>query len=489
MTFLFPYFILFGELADVLEGSKLSGTHIPRDPESPLSLKITKNSAGNVRPSSVTECSEDFVTYCGHEKLVISSSAFAEFLKVANNTYPRISNEIFHLQAWANLAILTSITETLQPLSITTETYLSSVAAKSDFVIHNYPRIAKSSPVKGSQDKTIYVVGEWKLDFQFPVRNLAECYNRYLNNERNHTESSSTDTKAFHAVNQLCGYIHANPYCSFGLLSTVKKNFVFRYERSSMRLVVSRCYDIDRCIEIFVKTALTAFSQDAQKDALLQSITLQQDNEEKTEPISTSTSILSSGSSLSTSMVQKQRGSMDTNSQVTKCSNCDDFSMTNFLSLPKIEERGFVRKVLLSNNSRGCWKYCDPDKSPKKYKNLLREVLIYKALLPIQNVFVPTLLHTGWVFGFFGILTNDCGESFDSLGVKNLSLDMKVAALKALAAIHSYGILHGDIALRNLVSLNEQVFIIDFEISSTSNDLRAFEVEISELKNILSFSQ
>ena len=80
----------------------------------------------------------------------------------------------------------------------------------------------------------------------------------------------------------------------------------------------------------------------------------------------------------------------------------------------------------------------------------------------MQGKLVPRLLWYGQIIENIAdaLATEYSGESLDMDGV--LTEERALAALQALNELHSLGVLHGDVALRNFVVLNDVVKIIDF---------------------------
>src|SRR5262249_4103894 len=68
---------------------------------------------------------------------------------------------------------------------------------------------------------------------------------------------------------------------------------------------------------------------------------------------------------------------------------------------------------------------------------------------------VPTITNAS--IGINGHLSQCLqGSNFEDIGIENLPLSLRVSAVRALKKISSLGILHGDIALRNVVRSKQQ---------------------------------
>jgi hypothetical protein len=84
---------------------------------------------------------------------------------------------------------------------------------------------------------------------------------------------------------------------------------------------------------------------------------------------------------------------------------------------------------------------------------MMNELKIYELLTKLQGTLIPLILYKGWVLSHERtLITNDCGTGFDEIGIENISLENKQSAITALEILHNnYGILHGDVALRNIL--------------------------------------
>jgi len=97
------------------------------------------------------------------------------------------------------------------------------------------------------------------------------------------------------------------------------------------------------------------------------------------------------------------------------------------------------------------------------------EVDVYNRLTKLQGCVVPRLLWYGEIIAGMAdaLATEYAGEA---LTAHNLSLGRAQGAAKALEAIHSNGVLHGDIALRNFCAKGDVVMIIDFGFAKFKED-------------------
>jgi hypothetical protein len=125
-------------------------------------------------------------------------------------------------------------------------------------------------------------------------------------------------------------------------------------------------------------------------------------------------------------------------------------------------------------------------------QEMKQEVLVYRKLLS-SNTFVAK----NAIPSFHGFSTHTgvpmlCigreGEDFDDIGIENLSMPLKLSAVKSFQAVSDAGILHGDLALRNIVQSRENpdhAKIIDFGRAELSNDKRALREQVEELREML----
>ena len=114
--------------------------------------------------------------------------------------------------------------------------------------------------------------------------------------------------------------------------------------------------------------------------------------------------------------------------------------------------------------------------SGKRLEELMEtEVTAYDKLKTLQGSIVPEFIFRGSDFNFLWVtVTTYAGEAFDLLLDKNeeVSTNMIKDAVKGLKLIHRKGVLHGDIALRNIVFLDGHVKWIDFEFAKFRRDFK-----------------
>lgn len=80
------------------------------------------------------------------------------------------------------------------------------------------------------------------------------------------------------------------------------------------------------------------------------------------------------------------------------------------------------------------------------------------------------------------------GSSFDDIGLSNLTLSLKESAVQALQAISNVGVLHGDLALRNIVQSRadpNKAKIVDFGRAVLTDDEDLLDGQVESVKRML----
>ncbi|CAM6115393.1 unnamed protein product [Calypogeia fissa] len=119
-------------------------------------------------------------------------------------------------------------------------------------------------------------------------------------------------------------------------------------------------------------------------------------------------------------------------------------------------------------------------------KMLLHKATIYLSLTKLWGSFVPRLIDYGLIVR--GTLVFLAIEYLEGLTLEPgiLFKEIVMAVFRALMAIHSCGVLHGDLHEGNiLVLLDGDVHIIDFGFAEYSSSSRRWDRELHQLKNIL----
>ncbi|KAL3906290.1 MAG: hypothetical protein SGILL_009331 [Bacillariaceae sp.] len=80
------------------------------------------------------------------------------------------------------------------------------------------------------------------------------------------------------------------------------------------------------------------------------------------------------------------------------------------------------------------------------------------------------------------------GPDFEEIGVENLSLELKMSAVESLRLLGQAGLLHNDVALRNVVQSRvdpKQAKIIDFGRAVFTRDQKLLQEQIEDLQQLL----
>jgi serine/threonine protein kinase len=105
---------------------------------------------------------------------------------------------------------------------------------------------------------------------------------------------------------------------------------------------------------------------------------------------------------------------------------------------------------------------------PDDVNELKHEAEMYQVLEPLWGSYVPGLVYHGELErGKFALITTDEGESLATEEGFRLAQNgqdlLRVRAHEALSLVHDKGVLHGDVALRNIVVDSKyNVKVIDF---------------------------
>ncbi|KAG0319570.1 hypothetical protein BGZ99_005013 [Dissophora globulifera] len=131
-------------------------------------------------------------------------------------------------------------------------------------------------------------------------------------------------------------------------------------------------------------------------------------------------------------------------------------------------------------------KVCDLWQNPEYEVEMLAEVATYKTLAPLQGDCIPRFKIGGYDGGIFAIVTEIVGSPLE---VDELSQEERWKVVDKLSLIHTYGILHNDIRLDNILvrrdSNGVQVQFIDFAWSKPASNRRDLRKETSKLKMLL----
>ncbi|KAG0307767.1 hypothetical protein BGZ98_009839 [Dissophora globulifera] len=131
-------------------------------------------------------------------------------------------------------------------------------------------------------------------------------------------------------------------------------------------------------------------------------------------------------------------------------------------------------------------KTCDLWQNPEYEEEMLAEVAAYKTLAPRQGDCIPRFKIGGYDGGIYAIVTEIVGSPLE---VDELSQVERWKVVDKLSLIHTYGILHNDIRMDNILVQHDsngvQVRFIDFAWSKPASNRREFRKEITKLKMLL----
>lgn len=126
-----------------------------------------------------------------------------------------------------------------------------------------------------------------------------------------------------------------------------------------------------------------------------------------------------------------------------------------------------------------------------------QEAFVYQKLLSMKDsshivrdaipLFYGFSKHVGVAMICLGLE----GDDFEDIGLENISVPLKRSAIQSMEALSRVGILHGDIALRNIVQSRENpnhAKIVDFGRAQFSQDKTALREQVESLKLILGLS-
>ena len=148
-------------------------------------------------------------------------------------------------------------------------------------------------------------------------------------------------------------------------------------------------------------------------------------------------------------------------------------------------------KLLVSNNF--------PDVLIKLQRNpsakhvgleMEREANIYKQLCKEKSTKNAIAKFYGYSrhLGVAILCTDKQGADFEDIGVENLSLELKLSAVESLRVLSHAGLVHNDLALRNIVQSKtdpNQAKIIDFGRAEFTDNQQLQEEQIQHLQQLL----
>jgi RIO-like serine/threonine protein kinase len=148
---------------------------------------------------------------------------------------------------------------------------------------------------------------------------------------------------------------------------------------------------------------------------------------------------------------------------------------------------GHNDNVQLLSNKKYPWLFIKLERDPQcahVAEEMEHEAFIYKKLSSSRAAqgAVPSFRFSKHI----GVARE--GVDFDDIGIENIPLQLKLSAIESLQAVSAVGILHGDLALRNIVQSREdpdRAKIIDFGRAEVSTDSIALQYQVKSLKAML----
>ena len=445
----------------------------------------TTEPTGQGEPSSVKSWEFNLDLGENHANKVVND--FPDHVRVALNTTSNFRFEVDHLQNFMSTAIFAPISIALKELSVVAEKSMSGQVGKPDFVVHNHVQVAHHTANKKGANP-IFCVGEVKLNAKFNITDLVSDYQDYQTGGAN-----NRCEKARKAVIQLYRYMCSNDV-QFGVLTTLEKTWVFRRQEANPDIVeISEKFPRDKMVGVLIKTFLAAREVPTNMRKAAEDCSAQECKPQNslTSGKRTSGKACDQNSSSSSSSSSSGSGSGAATMKGATAKEASlggaDIYPVSFVDLPrtyfgcpgvwKTEWRGL----------RAIMKTADAYKSADEVAALRHEASIYEHLRALQGVNIPRVLYAGWLYGdlLYGIVTEDCGDSWALLDKENISQPMCESAVLALEAVHACSVQHCDIALRNIVgSTTSGVRIIDFGMA-TLDQQQYQRGEMDELKEII----
>lgn len=349
-----------------------------------------------------------------------------------------ISNEVSELQPFIRHNVLNPVVYPFNGYHFTNHRdCLATVKAEPDFVLWRGDDGQSSVEVIGF----VEVKGKWSVPSETNIREQYES-NRYVAG----------------AVNQLFSYLVLN-HRKAGILTTYDMTWFFerREENGEEHLYVS-----------------DGIPFDSQSPSLFQCIAYFIGN------VASSADFKSPPSSRTTSPRLLRKYSKVQEMQRSPLSQ--SFSADDLNTGPKIGE-GRTGNVFLADSDLTALKTLDISKRPHLVSEILNEIAIYAKLEQLQGRIIPTFRYCGLVEDVLFVLGVDYAGKVPS----RLNQNQKEALVQGLSEIHSYGILHGDIRLENIVVDSEgNPFIIDFALSTYESDPEKLSEELDSLRTLVS---
>jgi predicted Ser/Thr protein kinase len=311
------------------------------------------------------------------------------------------------------------------------------VRAEPDFVLWRGVVGQSSVEVTGF----VEVKGKWSVPSETNIRAQYES-NRYVTG----------------AVNQLFSYLVLN-HRKAGILTTYDMTWFFerREENGEEHLYVSDGIPFDslnptlfQCLAYFIGNVAS-------------------DADFKSPPSSR------------TSSPRQLRKSSSTQEMV-RSPLSQSFSVDDLNTGPKLGE-GRTGNVFLADSNLTALKTLDVSKRPHLIPEIQNEIAIYSRLTQLQGRVIPSFRYCGLAEGILFVVGLDYSGKVPS----RLDQNQKEVLVEGLSEIHSYGILHGDIRLENIVVDSAgHPFIIDFALSSLESNPEKLNEELGRFRALVS---
>jgi hypothetical protein len=395
----------------------------------------TTNVADERRPSLLPW--DNFHAEVRHLVMTVASQSDGRFPPTKWIPRVRISDEVSQLQPFIWDNVLNPVVAPFHGYHFTHPRDCQfSVAAEPDFVL--WRDVGQSSvEVTGF----VEVKGKWSVPSETNIRAQYES-NRYVTG----------------AVNQLFSYLALN-HRSAGILTTYDMTWFFerREENGEEHLYVSDGIPFDsqnptlfQCLAYFIGNVAS--------------------NVNFKSPPSSRTS------------TPKQLRKYSSTQEMAGSPLKQSFSADDLSTGLKIGE-GRTGNVFLADSNLTALKTLDVSKRPHLVPEIQNEIAIYARLKPLQGRVIPSFRYCGLVEGILLVV----GLDYSGKPPSRLNQNQKAALVHGLSEIHSYGILHGDIRLENIVVDSDgHPFIIDFALSSFESNPEKLNEELDQLRTLLS---
>jgi tRNA A-37 threonylcarbamoyl transferase component Bud32 len=146
-------------------------------------------------------------------------------------------------------------------------------------------------------------------------------------------------------------------------------------------------------------------------------------------------------------------------------------------------------KILLTKCGYGIVKMVRDPRMTFQAAELQHEARIYRILMNAACAdAVPEFFGFSDRYGVPLLCVAAEGDDFEDIGLENISSDLKHSAVAALERISECGILHGDLAMRNIVRSrhrHESAKFIDFGRAQTTKNTKLLDAQVIALKNML----